>query len=153
MTDSGKGIPADFLPHVFDRFRQEDSSLTRKFGGLGLGLAIARHLVELHGGRILAESAGEECGATFTILLPALTASSQRSVPWDDSSRLKNSPAATAAAGPWAGLRGLKILVVEDEEDCRNLLAKLLDQHGCLVHQVASVGAALEAFTSSAPTF
>src|SRR5205823_4336660 len=71
VSDTGKGISADFLPHVFDRFRQADSSSTREHGGLGLGLAIVRHLVELHGGTVQAESRGEGRGATFTLRLPA----------------------------------------------------------------------------------
>jgi signal transduction histidine kinase len=72
VTDSGEGIPSDFLPHVFDRFSQADSSITRKYGGLGVGLAIVRHLVELHGGTIRAESAGSGLGATFSLQLPMM---------------------------------------------------------------------------------
>ncbi len=75
VSDTGVGIDADFLPHVFDRFRQEDSSSTRQFGGLGLGLALVRHLIELHGGTVSAESAGIGQGATFTLRLPMLTPS------------------------------------------------------------------------------
>jgi signal transduction histidine kinase len=70
VSDSGDGIPADFLPHVFERFRQADTGSRRRYGGLGLGLAIVRHLVELHGGSVSAESGGEGKGSTFRVLLP-----------------------------------------------------------------------------------
>jgi signal transduction histidine kinase len=78
VTDTGQGISKDFLPHVFDRFRQGDGTTTRSFGGLGLGLAIVRHLAELHGGTVRAHSEGEGRGATFTLLLPGAGAGSRR---------------------------------------------------------------------------
>jgi signal transduction histidine kinase len=81
VSDTGQGIPPDFLPHVFDRFRQADNSTTRRYGGLGLGLAVVRQLVEAHGGTVLAESKGEGCGSTFTVKLPARTFSTQRGAP------------------------------------------------------------------------
>jgi signal transduction histidine kinase len=81
VTDSGEGIPSDFLPRVFDRFSQADSSVTRKHGGLGVGLAIVRHLVELHGGTIRAESAGAGRGATFFLQLPAIAPKEGPAIP------------------------------------------------------------------------
>ena len=137
ISDSGQGISADFLPHVFDYFRQQDSSTTRSFGGLGLGLAIVHHLVELHGGTIQVASSGEGQGATFVIRLPVLVTSqlnTDHSLP-HNTSDLK--------------LNGLYVLLVDDERDSRNLVAFLLEQHGANVTSVESAREALEQLTQT----
>ncbi|NJR58008.1 MAG: response regulator [Cyanobacteria bacterium CRU_2_1] len=136
VTDTGKGIRADFLPYVFDYFRQSDSSTTRSYGGLGLGLAISRHLVELHGGTIEAVSLGEGQGATFIITLPILLTESESAT---DAHPFSLNPDASP-------FQGLHILVVDDETDTRELLTFVLEQHGATVTAVSSVAEALEAF-------
>ncbi len=132
VIDTGKGIDPDFLPHVFDYFRQADSATTRKFGGLGLGLAIVRQLVELHGGTVLAESPGEGQGATFTIQLPLLstkgTAVEGQNQPGIDF----NLPS----------LQGIKILIVDDSVDSRDFISFVLQEEGA---EVLSVSSAIEA--------
>ncbi|HEX2163683.1 MAG TPA: response regulator [Thermoanaerobaculia bacterium] len=129
VTDDGPGIPAEFLPFVFERFRQRDSSTTRAHGGLGLGLAIVRHLVELHGGSVAAESAGEGSGSSFRVRLPARLAAPAGG----------GEPAARAAAS----LAGVKVLVVEDEPDTRELCRVLLEAEGARVQLSASAESAL----------
>ena len=122
ISDTGEGMPPEFLPHVFERFQQADSSSTRRHGGLGIGLAIVRHLVELHGGTVRASSPGLGKGSTFTVMLPIHFASQQLA-------------AADAAAPAPAGtsLNGLRILVVEDEPDSRRLIKRLLEDDGAAV--------------------
>jgi len=122
VTDTGLGIAPEFLPHVFDRFRQADASSTRASGGLGLGLAIVKQLVELHGGAVRATSPGLEAGSTFTVELPLIAV--QR-----DASDSRVHPAAQRiAALEFKGLDliGVKVLVVDDEEDARDLIARVL---------------------------
>jgi len=141
VSDNGAGIRPDFLPYVFDRFRQAESTITRSHGGLGLGLSIVRHLVELHGGTVEVRSAGEGQGAAFTVLLPVRSAAAGECVP------PRAVVAAVETAAPWenpALLRGLHVLVVEDEEDTRDLLVAALEQHGARVTAVSSAAAALE---------
>ena len=133
VRDTGIGIAPEFLPHVFERFRQAESPLTRSHRGLGLGLAIVRHLVELHGGSVSAESPGENQGATFTIRLPRASA-------------LRTDAAATEsnrAAGFEQSLAGLRVLVVEDEPDARELISLALKRSGAEVQAVASAKEAL----------
>jgi nitrogen-specific signal transduction histidine kinase/CheY-like chemotaxis protein len=132
VSDSGVGIAADFLPSVFDRFRQADSSTTRRHAGLGLGLSIVKQLVELHGGTVAATSPGVDRGATFTVKLP-LTALRPRAE--------QAHPAAASAlppAMPSVDLSGLRILVVEDDADARELVTHLLRESGAQV-DVATV--------------
>lgn len=138
VRDTGKGINSEFLPYVFDHFRQADSTTTRIFGGLGLGLAIVRHLVEMHGGTVFAESLGEGLGATFTVKLPLVTAghaTSEDYVPLDDS----------------PNLQGLRVLVVDDEVDTCELLQFILEQYGASVRAVASAKEALDAIAQELP--
>ncbi len=136
VTDTGEGISPDFLPHVFDRFRQADSSTTRPHGGLGLGLAIVRYLVELHGGTAHAASPGRGRGATFTVGLPLKSEipGLYRPVAQGDA------PAASLATA----LEGLRVLVVDDEADTREVVSAALGQRGAHVTAVASVAAALD---------
>ncbi|BCL38540.1 two-component hybrid sensor and regulator [Nostoc sp. MS1] len=138
VRDTGKGISPDFLPYVFDYFRQADSATTRKFGGLGLGLAIVRHLVELHGGKIQAESEGEGMGATFTLNLPLMP--TQPNVNQD-------SPSLEASVG----LDGIQVLVVDDDTDTRDFVAFVLEQAGANVITATSALEALTILTKSPP--
>ncbi|MGG6237400.1 response regulator [Nodosilinea sp. AN01ver1] len=141
VTDTGLGIAADFLPHIFDRFRQADSSITRSQGGLGLGLAIVHHLVEQHQGCVWAESAGLNQGAAFTVALP-LAQSTSPSPPAP--SLLPDEPSTHA-------LDGLPILVVEDDTDTRDLLAFLLETQGAVVTTTASAKEGLHLVNSMRP--
>jgi signal transduction histidine kinase/ActR/RegA family two-component response regulator len=147
VTDSGKGIPSEFLPYVFDRFRQADSSSTRAHGGLGIGLALVRHLVELHGGNVSARSGGEGKGSTFAISLPVAG-------PAADPGDLAPVPAATVSRVSVTGLptlEGLRVLVVDDEADARDLIGVILRRRGAEVTAAASVAEALEAVERSRP--
>jgi signal transduction histidine kinase/CHASE3 domain sensor protein/ActR/RegA family two-component response regulator len=134
VSDTGQGISANFLPHVFERFEQEDASSKRKHGGLGIGLAIVRQLVELHGGQVTAESAGEGKGATFRVVLPIMLAR-RKSVHEDQ--RLA-APASVGARSEQHLLSGLRVLAVDDERDARELLAELLTANGVDVRVAAS---------------
>jgi signal transduction histidine kinase/CheY-like chemotaxis protein len=168
VKDSGEGISSEFLPHVFDRFRQADSSTRRKFGGLGLGLSIVRSLVEGHGGTITASSDGEGTGATFTVLLPLLPAQTgedaaaaragtktvnDEPVPQVgvEATRVAREGAGVAEEGgagavlaPMVRLDGVRVLIVEDEPDTRRLVVKMLKQAGAIT---TSAGGAAEALT------
>src|SRR5262249_50560308 len=126
VTDNGQGIRPDFLPHVFERFRQGDATSTRAYGGLGLGLAIVRHLVELHGGTVSASSAGEGQGATFTVQFPV-------SLP-----EPLESPAAEPGTATRVDLSGLRLVVVDDEPDSREVVTSTLEAHGADVVAFAS---------------
>jgi len=137
VTDSGIGIPADFLPYVFERFAQADASSTRKHGGLGLGLAIVRHLVELHGGSIMAASAGEGRGATFTVRLPV------RAIQEDADDLAPMQPELSIDALAIAVIDGLRLLVVDDEAETRELLMTVLHARGAEVKACASAAEAL----------
>lgn len=155
VSDTGKGITADFLPYVFERFRQFDSTSTRPHGGLGLGLAIASQLVDLHGGTVHAESQGAGQGATFTVNLPLKTTHTdpdrskvpaKGAFPWplngSQTDRGSLSVEVEALSGP--ALNGLRVLVVDDEADAREVLSTLLEQSGAKVTTVASVREALK---------
>jgi PAS domain S-box-containing protein len=142
VRDSGIGIRSEFLPYVFERFSQADGTATRAFGGLGLGLAIARHLVELHGGTIEAFSEGENRGATFRVRLPVRATGAARFVDEPE----------TALADPHAQpLAGLRVLVVDDEAETRDLLHTILASSGASVDLAASAHEAFERLRSAPP--
>ena len=144
VTDTGKGISPDFLPHIFEHFRQADSSTTRSYGGLGLGLAIVRHLVELHGGTVQAQSPGEGQGATFIVTLPLIEGNGKQNTGEEDTGNLSiPSPQMTNAASPSLPLAGLRILVVDDESDTREYLVTVLELYGAQVTSVASARQAM----------
>ena len=148
VRDNGQGISTDFLPYVFDRFRQADGSTTRLHGGLGLGLAIVRHLVELHGGTVKAESAGVGQGATFKVQLPLAQLRHadfglQIDEKADDKSAIRNPQSAILA--------GLRVLVVDDEQDARVLIQTVLERQGAEVFTARSTREALDAFETFKP--
>jgi PAS domain S-box-containing protein len=143
ITDTGIGISQDFLPYVFDRFRQRDSSTTRMHGGLGLGLAIVRHLVEMHGGTVTAESAGEGHGSTFVVTIPANRFQERRS---GESIFTRHVPAVESPPDDVPSLCGIRVLVVDDEEEARAVAASVLRSHGATVSVAATPTNALEDF-------
>jgi PAS domain S-box-containing protein len=152
VRDYGIGIAPDFLPHVFDRFRQADSSTTRLHSGLGLGLAIVRHLAELHGGSVRAESAGEGAGATFTVSLPvAAENEAQISAANISLSESKSEAAARINSLKTADLTGLCVLLVDDERDTLEVLRTALTGCGATVRTSISASEALETFLEWQP--
>jgi CheY-like chemotaxis protein/anti-sigma regulatory factor (Ser/Thr protein kinase) len=140
VVDSGQGIKPEFLPHVFDRFRQEDGSISRRHGGMGVGLAIVRHLVELHAGTVEAYSEGEGSGSRFMISLPA-----------HELARVGASDAMGAHSVASSMLAGLRVLVVDDEPGARELLHVLLQQYGAEVAVAESGHAALSLLFEQRP--
>ena len=144
ISDSGQGIAPDFVPNVFDAFRQADSSSTRKAGGLGLGLAIVRHIVELHGGQVSAHSEGEGHGATFRVQMPLIVAESPRVAGAASAGDLNVADAANR-------LQGARILLIDDEADTRETLARLLEANGARVRVAASAAQALGLLESFTP--
>ena len=152
VSDSGIGIDTQFLPYVFDRFRQADASTTRAHGGLGLGLAIVRHLVELHGGTVAAESQGAEQGAVFTVRLPlADVREAPPRLAEDSLHSVDQAAAANELAAGTTDLRGLRVLVVDDDLDTREILCLVLSQYGAEVHAAGSSIDALGAFREWKP--
>ena len=150
VTDTGKGIRPEFLPYVFDRFRQGDSSTIREHGGLGLGLAIVRHLTDLHGGSASAFSAGEGQGATFTVTLP-LAILRERKEPIDRRTRLAPAVEGSISIGPDPELKGVRVLVVDDDPDARELLRMVLERTGAELRVAASTNEALTIFKEWMP--
>jgi len=146
VHDTGKGIPPDFLPHVFERFRQADSTSTRKYGGLGLGLAIVRHLVELHGGTVQAESQGPDQGATFTVRLPLVEAARSGS-----GAESGAAGAARGRGGAAVSLDGVRVLLVDDETDSRDFLSLSLRQCGAEVTALSSAEEAVSVLQRERP--
>ena len=138
VTDTGSGIAPEFLPHIFDRFRQAESGTTRGYGGLGLGLAIARELVQMHGGTIVAQSSGLGQGTTFIVDLPLRTAA------------LADHPSDSPRA-PGESLEGMDVLIVEDDSDTRVALGQLLESAGATVRTAPSAAAAVDAFCEHRP--
>jgi PAS domain S-box-containing protein len=143
VSDTGRGIAPDFLPHVFDRFRQADATTTRVYGGLGLGLAIVRQLVELHGGTVRVESAGEGFGSTFTVSLPLAAVRSTV----EDAEAVQPLSFTPSEFGCPPQLGGLRVLVVDDEEDTCEVLQTIIESCGARVRTANSAAAALEAMT------
>lgn len=146
VLDSGKGIAADFLPYVFERFRQADSSTTRRHGGLGLGLAIVRHVIELHGGTVRALSGGVDRGSTFVIKLPLYSGDD---VAGDREPGVR--VARDTDPGAMARLDGIRVLVVDDEPDAREVLGTILAAAGADIALASSASEALSALASFAP--
>jgi PAS domain S-box-containing protein len=147
VRDTGAGIEPSFLPFVFDRFKQADSSSTRRVGGLGLGLAIVRHLVELHGGRVAAESQGVGHGATFRVAIPIRSV--MRAESYETSPQL--AAPSTVVSGSRARLTGTRVLVVDDEPDARELLEAVLVSAGAAVETAASAAQGLAALPRFQP--
>ncbi|MGE3438902.1 MAG: response regulator [Blastocatellales bacterium] len=146
VSDTGQGIAPEFLPHIFDRFTQQDTSHSRRHSGLGLGLALVKQLVEMHGGDIKARSAGENQGATFTVNLPLRIADCGLRCGDDRECRRAGEPEMKESANrntPSANLEGVRVLVGVDDEDARALVMKILEDSGA---KVAPVGSAIEAF-------
>jgi two-component system CheB/CheR fusion protein len=151
VSDSGKGLSPAFLPHVFERFRQGDSTSRRREGGLGLGLAIVKELVELHGGVVQADSPGEGKGATFTVVLPIPALLME---PRDREAEALGEPArpaATLAETERTMLDGVRLLVVEDDPDGREMLVTVFAGYGATVSAAASAAEAMEALRSATP--
>ena len=146
VQDSGIGIDRDFLPHVFERFRQGDSSSTRPHGGLGLGLALVRDLVELHGGTVQVSSAGRDQGATFTVKLPVIGAVRPPAPELPPAA-----PESATMAALAGSLRGVNVLLVDDEADARDLFKAVLEGSGARVTAVGSGAEAYSSFTTSPP--
>ncbi|MGN6370185.1 MAG: ATP-binding response regulator [Phycisphaerae bacterium] len=150
VSDTGMGIDPAFLPHVFERFRQGDSSTTRLHGGLGLGLAIVRHLVELHGGTVWAKSAGEGKGATFYVTLPVPVSHDDRRAEEVVHPVAEAAKATNDREPPM--LTGLNILVLDDEPDARGLMKRLLEERGAVVRTAASAREAREELRRERPS-
>lgn len=144
VADSGAGIDKEFLPHVFQAFRQADASSARRVGGLGLGLALVRHIVELHGGTVHADSAGLGRGATFSITLPVRALAPVANT-------IQRAPSASVPAHAVPALSGLRVLVVDDDDDARELIAQILTEGGAIVGTAASASEGFDSIRNSPP--
>jgi CheY-like chemotaxis protein len=145
VSDTGIGISSEFLPHIFERFRQAEGGTTRRHGGLGLGLAIARHIVEMHGGTIQAASEGEGKGSTFRIELPLLPVPAEKSPEPAPVQR----PVAQTASTQLASLAGIRVLAVDDNQDALDLLREILGAAGAIVVTATSGAAAVQALQAA----
>jgi PAS domain S-box-containing protein len=145
VSDTGEGIAPQFLPHVFDRFRQADSSITRQKGGLGLGLSIVRSIVEMHGGTVAAFSAGEGQGSTFTVRLPMAVLHGVDTGTADPHSSAHELPVADRMLG------GLRVLVLDDDADSRDLVSRVLGDEGAVARTAGSVAEALAVLAEHGP--
>lgn len=143
VRDTGEGIASEFLPHLFERFRQQDSSSSRAHGGLGLGLAIVKHLVELHGGRVRAESDGFGRGATFTVELPLASAFAD--------TKPSPEPRPTTSVPSGSTLGGIRVLLVEDEVDTREFVQRVLEESAAEVVSTGSAAEALNVIEGTSP--
>jgi signal transduction histidine kinase/CheY-like chemotaxis protein len=151
VRDTGKGISKEFLPYVFERFLQADSSSTRQYGGLGLGLAIVRHLTELNGGTVTASSPGENQGATFVVRLPLAIIHEKESVWAQRERRVPEGSEPVGTARYNVDLAGIRVLAVDDEADARDLLTIVLSQHSATVKVVPTVQEAMQAIAEWKP--
>ena len=147
VKDTGSGINPDFLPYVFESFRQADGSTTRKHGGLGLGLAIVRHLVELHGGTVTAQSSGEKQGATFTVQLPLLEKKDRQRGTGKDAKKNSVPSLSSQPNTQSSPLEGVRVLVVDDDTDSRDFLVFALEDFGAIATAVTCASSALEVLT------
>jgi signal transduction histidine kinase len=150
VSDSGIGISPDFLPFLFDRFRQADASTTRQHRGIGLGLSIVKSLVEMHGGTVTASSGGSGQGSTFVVKLPLTTVRSEVAPPPSDR-RQSATPSSTSSSDRVPMLTGLRILVVDDEPDARELLKRILGEYEAQVEVAASADEAMAAIAAQVP--
>jgi len=150
VRDPGQGIDPTFLPYVFDRFRQADSSLSRGHGGLGLGLSIVRSLVEMHHGSVRAESAGQGHGSTFIVRLPLAGPAQDGSIGEVLSANRSAPPSSPTVTKP-KGLRGIRVLVVDDERDAREFVQRVLEEFGAEVVSCSSAAEALDAIAQCHP--
>jgi signal transduction histidine kinase/CheY-like chemotaxis protein len=144
VSDTGEGISPDFLPFIFSRFRQADGTSTRKHGGLGLGLAIVRHLVELHGGTVWVDSPGKCGGATFTIKLPLAAVQQETKGLGRENESLLPGETQGPQFGPLPSLEGIQVLIVDDEQDTLDMLEVLLTEYRAKVQTASSAAEALE---------
>jgi CheY-like chemotaxis protein len=152
VTDTGQGIAPEFLPHVFDRFRQADASTTRQHGGLGLGLSIVKQLVELHGGRVHVTSAGVGQGSTFVVRVPLVIARPESSAEREHQhERQAASVPADLHRESCVQLRGVRVLVVDDEADARAVVQRVLEDCGAVVKTASSAAEAWDVFQSERP--
>jgi CheY-like chemotaxis protein len=142
VEDTGVGIGPEFMPHVFELFRQRDGSPSRQHGGLGLGLALVKHLVELHGGSVECASPGEGLGAVFSVKLPLMIVARAEGV---------HPTVETGTVPPSPSLDGLSVLVVDDDPDARHLISTLLEERGARVRQAGSSAEALIALGTERP--